>query len=129
MTDIKSHSVSKAFYHSTPPNNIGESPVYRASDNSLHWVDINSTPSTLFILSLTPDGKPMGTARVVPTSVPVTLIRFVAGQPVEKSKKKDKKEDKEEKSPDDDEEEKPPHYICGYEHGIGSKSVSLEQYF
>jgi hypothetical protein len=127
MADVKTHNVSKAFYHNTPPSMIGESPIYRASDNTLHWLDIFSRPCTLSILSLTPDGKPMGTARVVSTSLPVSCIRFVeelqTPEMMKKAKdKKDEEEGDDKPKYDDEEEDKPQRYICGYEHGIGSKS-------
>jgi sugar lactone lactonase YvrE len=81
-------------YRNNPANKLGESPIYRASDATLHWVDIHSTPCTIHILPLDPiTGDAAGSSRIL--EVPfdsITVIRF----------RKDV----------------PGSYICGYRQGI-----------
>ena len=66
------------WYRNNPANKLGESPIYRASDSTLHWVDIHSTPCTIHILPIDPiTGDAVGTARIL--EVPfdsITVIRF-----------------------------------------------------
>ena len=45
---------------------LGEAPIYRASDSTLHWVDALKKPSELHILKVDPEsGDPIGDARVL----------------------------------------------------------------
>jgi sugar lactone lactonase YvrE len=96
-------NVDEVFYRNTPPNILSESPIYRASDSTLHWLDLLSQPSSnIYILPLDPTtSKPLGEARVLPVYlkrngvdvwVKVTYIGFRKGNPG---------------------------YICAYGQGIG----------
>jgi sugar lactone lactonase YvrE len=67
-----------AWYRSNPANKLGESPIYRASDSTLHWVDVYADPCTIHILAIDPTtGDAVGLARIL--EVPfdaITVIRF-----------------------------------------------------
>ncbi|KAH9220727.1 hypothetical protein DL95DRAFT_477914 [Leptodontidium sp. 2 PMI_412] len=82
------------WYRNTPPNLLGESPIYRACDSTLHWIDCYSTPCAVHILTVDPStGEAIGRARIL--EVPfgrITSIYFRKGTPGS--------------------------YICGYQQGI-----------
>lgn len=66
------------WYKCDPPMILGEAPIYRAQDSTLHWVDCLAEPATLHILKVDPDtGDPIGKARVskLPDSVTVAFFR------------------------------------------------------
>lgn len=93
MSDLETIPGGSPIYKNSPPNILSESPIYRAVDRTLHWIDLLSRPGLLHILQLSENGDPIGSARVVETSLPTTCIRFVAGAPGT--------------------------YICATRHGIG----------
>ncbi|KAH8685915.1 hypothetical protein BGZ60DRAFT_502321 [Tricladium varicosporioides] len=82
------------WYKNNPANILGESPIYRASDSTLHWIDVHSSPCTIHILKIDPTtGAAVGSAHTL--KVPfdsITAIYFRKG--------------------------KPGSYICGYHSGI-----------
>jgi len=71
----------KAWYK--PPNGpmvLGEAPIYRASDSTLHWVDALKEPSELHILKVDPEsGDPIGEARVLILEDSVSVHYFRQG--------------------------------------------------
>jgi sugar lactone lactonase YvrE len=92
--EIEAISGGGVWYRNTPPDQLGESPIYRASDSTLHWIDCFSSPCTIHILPVSPTtGDAIGPARIVPvpdTSISVIYFRKVF----------------------------PGSYICGYKQGI-----------
>lgn len=66
---------------------LGEAPIYRASDSTLHWVDCLTEPPELHILHVDPGtGLPNpnvngGKARVVPLADSVTVAFFRKNKP------------------------------------------------
>lgn len=68
---------SAPFYRCSPTNVLGEAPIYRASDSTLHWVECLDTPPSLWILKIDPDnGSPIGTARRIELADSVTVAFF-----------------------------------------------------
>jgi sugar lactone lactonase YvrE len=57
----------KAWYPcAAGPMVLGEAPIYRASDSTLHWVDALKEPAELHILKVDPEsGDAIGDARVL----------------------------------------------------------------
>jgi sugar lactone lactonase YvrE len=57
----------KAWYKcAAGPMVLGEAPIYRASDSTLHWVDALKEPAELHILKVNPEsGDAIGDARVL----------------------------------------------------------------
>jgi sugar lactone lactonase YvrE len=92
--EIETISSGPVWFRNTPPNQLGESPIYRASDSTLHWIDCFSTPCTLHILPVSPTtGDARGPARIVPIpSTSISVIYFRKSVPGS--------------------------YICGYKQGI-----------
>jgi len=68
----------KAWYKpSNGPMVLGEAPIYRASDSTLHWVDVLKEPSELHILKVDPEsGDPIGDARVLVLEDSVSVHYF-----------------------------------------------------
>ncbi|KAK0103524.1 hypothetical protein ONS95_005545 [Cadophora gregata] len=66
-------------FHRPPhPMTLGEAPLYRPSDSTLHWVDVLKTPSELHVLHISPQtGVPLGPSRILqlPDSVSVFYFR------------------------------------------------------
>lgn len=61
---------------------LGEAPIYRARDSTLHWVDCLSEPSRLYILKVDPDtGDAVGEARVLDLEDSVTVVFFRKDKP------------------------------------------------
>jgi hypothetical protein len=61
----------------TGPMTLGEAPIYRSSDSTLHWVDCLSSPPELHILHIDPvSGSPLGTARVLILDESVSAAYF-----------------------------------------------------
>lgn len=61
---------------------LGEAPIYRANDSTLHWVDALKEPPELHILHIDPDtGAPKGEARVLVLEDSVTVHYFRKGVP------------------------------------------------
>lgn len=61
---------------------LGESPIYRASDSTLHWVDCLVTPPELHILHLDPTThQPVGPSKRIPLSDSVSVLFFRQSHP------------------------------------------------
>lgn len=60
---------------------LGEAPIFRASDSTLHWVDPLSEPARLYILQLDDSGSPVGEARVLDLEDSVTVVCFRKDRP------------------------------------------------
>lgn len=61
---------------------LGESPIYRASDSTLHWVDCLITPPELHILHLDPTThQPLGSSKRIPLSDSVSVLFFRQSHP------------------------------------------------
>jgi sugar lactone lactonase YvrE len=77
----------KPFYTCDSAMVLGEAPIYRASDSTLHWVDCLAEPPELHILHVDPDtglpnrGVNNGRARVIPLADSVTVAFFRKGTP------------------------------------------------
>lgn len=70
------------WYKCDPPMNLGEAPIYRASDSTLHWVDCLCEPAEIHILKVNPDtGDAEGKSRVVPLADSVTVAFFRKDHP------------------------------------------------
>ncbi|KAE8453268.1 hypothetical protein EG329_011335 [Mollisiaceae sp. DMI_Dod_QoI] len=71
----------KAWYRCQPgPMVLGEAPIYRASDSTLHWVDALKEPPELHILHIDPNTEiPKGEARVLVLDDSVTVHYFRKG--------------------------------------------------
>ncbi|KAJ6155408.1 anterior fat body protein [Penicillium chermesinum] len=80
---IESLSTGPPFYL-TPKGRmtLGEGPIYRASDSTLHWFDCLSSPSELYILPVDPEtGVPTGAARVQALKDSISVAAFRKDQP------------------------------------------------
>jgi sugar lactone lactonase YvrE len=65
------------WYKCDPPMTLGEAPIYRASDSTLHWVDCLSEPAELHILKVDPEtGDAIGKAKVLKLEDSVTVQFF-----------------------------------------------------
>lgn len=61
---------------------LGEGPIYRASDSTLHWFDCLSSPSELYILTVDPEtGSAVGDARIHTLSDSITVAAFRKNKP------------------------------------------------
>jgi len=61
---------------------LGEGPIYRASDSTLHWFDCLSLPCELYILPVDPStGSAAGQARVIPLADSITVAAFRQDKP------------------------------------------------
>ncbi|KFZ23032.1 hypothetical protein V502_02495 [Pseudogymnoascus sp. VKM F-4520 (FW-2644)] len=70
------------WYKCDPPMNLGEGPIYRATDSTLHWVDCLCEPPQLHILHLDPlTGDALGKAQVLQLEDSVTVAYFRKGVP------------------------------------------------
>lgn len=70
------------YYCPKGPMVLGEAPIYRASDSTLHWVDCLSEPPELFILKVDPEtGDAIGETRVLPLEDSVTVAFFRKNKP------------------------------------------------
>ncbi|KIW64827.1 hypothetical protein PV04_07133 [Phialophora macrospora] len=71
-----------AWYKCDPPMNLGEAPIYRASDSTLHWVDCLCEPPELHILKVDPQtGDAQGRARILTLEDSVTVAFFRQNHP------------------------------------------------
>lgn len=73
----------KPWYKNTSlgPMVLGEAPLFRASDNTLHWVDPLKDPSELHILHLDPEsGAPNGEAKTFVLEDSVSVMCFRQGK-------------------------------------------------
>ncbi|KAH7316990.1 regucalcin [Stachybotrys elegans] len=72
----------KPWYRCDPPMILGEAPIYRSSDSTLHWVDCLANPPELHILKVDADtGDAIGRARVIQLSDSVTVQFFRKDKP------------------------------------------------
>lgn len=78
MAEIETLDGGKAWYKcKAGPMVLGEAPIYRASDSTLHWVDALKEPSELHILHIDPEtGAPKGEARVLVLEDSVSVHYF-----------------------------------------------------
>lgn len=61
---------------------LGEAPIYRASDSTLHWFDCLSSPSELYILPVDPKtGSPAGDARILQLADSISVAAFRKAKP------------------------------------------------
>lgn len=61
---------------------LGEGPMYRASDSTLHWFDVLSNPSELYILPTDPvTGLPAGEARIHQLKDSISVAAFRKNKP------------------------------------------------
>lgn len=84
MTEpLESIDGGKAWYYCRKgPMVLGEAPIYRASDSTLHWVDCLSEPPELHILKVDPEtGDPTGEERVLELEDSVTVAFFRKNKP------------------------------------------------
>ncbi|KAL3441514.1 hypothetical protein BJX65DRAFT_322265 [Aspergillus insuetus] len=82
MTGLESINGGSAWYKCNPPMILGEAPIYRAHDSTLHWVDCLANPPTLHILPVNPEtGDPIGDARVLQLADSVTVHFFRKNNP------------------------------------------------
>lgn len=82
MAGLDSIQGGNAWYRCDPPMILGEAPIYRASDSTLHWVDCLANPPELHILPLDPStGDAKGRARVLKLSDSVTVHFFRRNTP------------------------------------------------
>lgn len=71
-----------AWYRCDPPMVLGEAPIYRESDSTLHWVDCLASPPELHILKVNADtGDAVGRARVLKLADSVTVQFFRRDKP------------------------------------------------
>ncbi|KAJ5747318.1 anterior fat body protein [Penicillium nucicola] len=79
---LESIDGGKPWYYCPKPMVLGEGPIYRASDSTLHWVDCLSEPAELQILKVDPHtGDAVGDARVLPLEDSVTVAFFRKNRP------------------------------------------------
>lgn len=94
MAEVDTVDGGPVWFRNDPPNRISESPLYRDSDSTLHWIDIYDTPCKVYILPIDAEtGDALGPVRIL--EVPfdgITVLCF----------RKDV----------------PGSYICGYRQGI-----------
>lgn len=79
---LQSIDGGKAWYKCDKPMVLGEAPIYRASDSTLHWVDCLGEPPEYHILKLDPEtGEAQGRARVIYLEDSVTVAFFRKNHP------------------------------------------------
>ncbi|RDW75295.1 hypothetical protein BP6252_06437 [Coleophoma cylindrospora] len=67
----------EVWYRCEPQMVLGEAPIYRASDSTLHWVDCLAEPANLQILKVDPEtGDAIGKARIIELADSVTVAFF-----------------------------------------------------
>jgi sugar lactone lactonase YvrE len=72
----------EAWHRCDPPMVLGEAPIYRASDSTLHWVNCLSTPPELHVLFVDADtGQASDPAKVLPLVESVSVQCFRARHP------------------------------------------------
>ena len=78
MAGIEVLDGGKPFYYCPKGQMIlGEAPIYRASDSTLHWADCLAEPAELYILKVDPEtGDAIGEARVLHLEDSVTVHFF-----------------------------------------------------
>lgn len=79
---MTSNPIKPWFTPSPSPNTLGEAPLYRSSDSTLHWVDPLSTPPTLQVLHIDAEtGSPIGEARTLQLESSVSIACFRQDKP------------------------------------------------
>jgi hypothetical protein len=81
-SNVSTTSIQTPFYKNAilGPMVLGEAPIYRSSDSTLHWVDPLKEPSELHILHLNPEsGAPEGEAKTFVLEDSVTVVCFRKG--------------------------------------------------
>ncbi|CAL5874230.1 uncharacterized protein PFLUO_LOCUS8518 [Penicillium psychrofluorescens] len=81
MAGLECIDGGKKWYSCTEPMVLGEAPIYRASDSTLHWVDCLSEPPRLYILPIDDSGDAVGEARVLELEDSVTVAFFRKNKP------------------------------------------------
>ncbi|KAJ5256566.1 Anterior fat body protein [Penicillium angulare] len=81
MAGLESINGGKKWYSCPEPMVLGEAPIFRASDSTLHWVDCLSEPSRLYILNIDDEGEAVGEARVLDLEDSVTVVFFRKDKP------------------------------------------------
>lgn len=83
MTQPTTLNGSAAIYQAPKgPQTLGEGPIYRSSDSTLHWFDCLSTPAELYILKTDPKtGLPLGPAKIFPLDDSVSFACFRRNKP------------------------------------------------
>lgn len=71
----------KKWYSCPQPMVLGEAPIFRANDSTLHWVDCLSEPSRLYVLKIDDSGDAVGEARVIDLEDSVTVVFFRKDKP------------------------------------------------
>ncbi|KXT12612.1 hypothetical protein AC579_382 [Pseudocercospora musae] len=73
---------AEPFYECNPPMVLGEAPIYRASDSTLHWVDCLANPPEFHILKIDPQTQqPIGQSRRLMLTDSVTVHFFRKSHP------------------------------------------------
>ncbi|OKP12548.1 Regucalcin [Penicillium subrubescens] len=79
---LESIDGGKPWYYCPDPMVLGEAPIYRASDSTLHWVDCLSEPPRLYILKVDPHtGDAIGDTRILLLDDSVTVAFFRKDRP------------------------------------------------
>lgn len=74
--------ISSWFIPPKGPMTLGEGPIYRPSDSTLHWVDCLCTPPELYILPVDPvTGNPIGNPRILVLDDSVSVMYFRKNHP------------------------------------------------
>lgn len=82
MAGLECIDGGKPWFHCPTPMVLGEAPIYRASDSTLHWVDCLGEPPLLYILKVDPHtGDAVGEPRVLPLEDSVTVTFFRQNKP------------------------------------------------
>ncbi|KAJ5679943.1 anterior fat body protein [Penicillium macrosclerotiorum] len=81
MDGLESIDGGRKWYSCPEPMVLGEAPIFRASDSTLHWVDCLSDPSRLYVLKVDEHGDAIGEARVLELEDSVTVVFFRKGRP------------------------------------------------
>lgn len=82
-TEVETTAPQKPWYKNAVlgPMVLGEAPIFRASDSTLHWVDPLKEPAELHILHVKPDtGAPEGEAKTFVLEDSVTFVYFRKGK-------------------------------------------------
>lgn len=76
------HNGGGPWYRMDSPMILGEGPIYRESDSTLHWVDCLAEPPEFHILKVDPDtGAPVGRSRKLELEDSVTVHFFRRNKP------------------------------------------------
>lgn len=84
MTVSTEHLTTGPPIYRTPKGRmvLGEGPIYRASDSTLHWFDVLSSPSELYILPTDPaTGLPTDAARIHQLEDSISVAAFRKNKP------------------------------------------------